>query len=169
MRSGPPAIAIKPANPSQMGDSNWSSWSFKLKNILSDKDLWGLIDWSDLPPENYASDVKHRYKGNCNRAIAMITTNIRDSKIYLATSCEDTPRGMCDTLKEYFESKTISRKLFLMKAFFGLKMHEGTTVRDHIRALKDLIDKLRAVDTKIEDEIQVCIQIPKLYFVIREV
>ena len=44
-----------------------------------------------------------------------------------------------------------------MKAFFGLKMHEGTTVRDPIRALKDLIDKLRAVDMKIEDEIQVCI------------
>ena len=83
-------------------------------------------------------------------------------KIDLVTSCEDTPRGIWDTLKEHFEGKTISRKLFLMKASFGLKMHEGTTVRDHIRALKDLIDKLRAVDMKIEDEIYVCILLMSL-------
>ena len=36
-------------------------------------------------------------------------------------------------------------------------MKEGTAVRDHIRELKYLIDKLRAVEMLIEDEIQVCI------------
>ena len=50
----------------------------------------------------------------------------------------------------------MSRKLFLMKAFCILRMREGTTVADHIRELKDLIDKLRAVETPIEEEIQVC-------------
>jgi len=92
-----------------LGDSDWSNWSFKLKNILRAKDLWGLIDGSDLPPVNDASEeVKQRYKRNCNRAIAMITTNISDSKIYLVTSCEDTPQGIWNTLKEHFEGKTIS-------------------------------------------------------------
>ena len=124
-----------------------ANWHNRQPGIIRAKDLWGLIDGSDLPPEDDASDdVKHRYKRDCNRAIAMITTNISDSKIYLVTSCEDTPRGIWDTLKEHFEGKTGSRKLSLMKAFFGLKMHEGTTVMDPIRALKDLIDKLRAVD-----------------------
>jgi len=146
-----------------LGDSNWSNWSFKLKNILRAKDLWGLIDGSDLPPVNDASEeVKQRYKRNCNRAIAMITTNISDSKIYLVTSCEDTPQGIWNTLKEHFEGKTISRKLFLMKAFFSLRMKEGTAVRDHIRELKDLIDKLRAVETLIEEEVQVCILLMSL-------
>ena len=140
-----------------LGDSNWGNWSFKLKNILRAKDLWGLVDGSEKPPANDANEeAKLKYKRKCNRAIAMITTNISDSKIYLVTSCEDTPQGIWDTLTKHFEGKTISRKLFLMKAFFSLRMREGTSVANHIRELKDLIDKLRAVETPIEEEIQVC-------------
>ena len=146
-----------------LGDSNWGNWSFKLKNILRAKDLWGLVDGSEKPPANDANEeAKLKYKRNCNRAIAMITTNISDSKIYLVTSCEDTPQGIWDTLKKHFEGKTISRKLFLMKAFFSLRMREGTSVANHIRELKDLIDKLRAVETPIEEEIQVCILLMSL-------
>ena len=99
---------------------------------------------------------------NHKLSIVMITTNISDSKIYLVTSCEDTPQGIWDTLKKHFQGKTISRKLFLMKAFFSLRMREGTSVANHIRELKDLIDKLRAVETPIEEEIQVCILLMSL-------
>ena len=78
-----------------LGDSNWRNWLFKLNNILRAKDLWVLIDGSDSPPVNDASEeVKHRYKRNCNRAIAIMTMNISQSKIYLVTSCEDTPQGI---------------------------------------------------------------------------
>ena len=64
-----------------LGDSNWGNWSFKLKNILRAKDLWGLVDGSEKPPANDANEeAKLKYKRNCNRAIAMITTSISDSK-----------------------------------------------------------------------------------------
>ena len=35
-------------------------------------------------------------------------------------------------------------------------MREGITVTDHIRELKKLIDKRRAVEVSIEEDIQVC-------------
>ena len=55
-----------------LGDSNWGNWSFKLRNILRVKDLWGLVDGSEKPPANDASEeVKLKYKRNCNRAIAI--------------------------------------------------------------------------------------------------
>ena len=41
-------------------------------------------------------------------------------------------------------------------------MSEGTTVADHSRGLKNLIDKLRAVDTPIEEKIQVYILLMSL-------
>ena len=90
-----------------------ASWRFKLgklviqaKNMLCGKDLWGLVDGSEKPPANDASEeVKLKYKRNCNRAIAMITTNTGDSKTYLVTSCDDMPQGIWDTLKKPFEGK----------------------------------------------------------------
>ena len=65
-----------------------ASWRFKLwklviqaKNILRAMDLWELDDGSEKPPSNDASEeVTLKYKRNCNRAIAMITTNTGDSK-----------------------------------------------------------------------------------------
>ena len=53
-----------------LGDSNWGNWSFKLKNILCAKDLWGLADGSEKLPANDANEeAKLKYKRNCNRAI----------------------------------------------------------------------------------------------------
>lgn len=52
--------------------------------------------------------------------------------------------------------------LFLMKACFSLRMKEKTTVRDHNRELKDLIDNLGAIEMLTEEEIQVCILLMSL-------
>ena len=49
-------------------------------------------------------------------------------------------------------TKSLTSKLLLKQRLFGLRMHEGTQLRDHLEQLNTLLLELRNIDVKIEDE-----------------
>jgi hypothetical protein len=50
------------------------------------------------------------------------------------------------------ETKTIGNKLFLQRRFFTIKMQEGEDLLAHMNMVKALVDQLRSIEVKIEDE-----------------
>ena len=79
---------------------------------------------------------------------------IHSSLIYLVTSCS-TPHGVWETLKTQFERNALANKLFLERQYFTIKIKEGQSVRDHLKCMKEITDKLAALRSAVAEEEQV--------------
>jgi hypothetical protein len=72
----------------------------------------------------------------------------------LLSSCED-PKQAWDALKKHFKRDTLANKLFLKKKYFRTEMKEGTSMEQHLKYMKDIVDKLAAIGAPISEEDQV--------------
>ena len=83
--------------------------------------------------------------------MAALVMGIQSNLIYLITSCT-TPKDLWDTLKVQFERNTLANKLFLKRQYFTTKMKEGQSVQDHLKNMKEIVDNLAALRSKVTGE-----------------
>ena len=134
---------------------NYTTWKFKLKHLLIAKELWGYIDDSIEEPANEAQpDVKANYKKKSNQAMSTIVLSVSDELLYLITECVKA-KETWNKLKAHFERATLSNKLFLKKQYFRMEMQEGSSMEGHLKHMKELSNKLSAINAAISDEDQV--------------
>ena len=55
------------------------------------------------------------------------------------------------TLKDHYERDMLVNKLMLKKQYFRIEMKEGTSVETHIKNIKELTDKLAAINALIAE------------------
>ena len=67
-------------------------------------------------------------------------------------SDEETAAGLWLKLESLYMTKSLTNKLLLKQRLFGLRMAEGTQLREHLEQLNTLLLELRNIDVKIEDE-----------------
>ena len=61
----------------KFGGENFNLYKFKLEMAMSTKDLWEIVDGSELPPPSTASDeVKKAYERRCKKAFAIIAMSL---------------------------------------------------------------------------------------------
>ena len=60
--------------------------------------------------------------------------------------------GLQTRLEILYMTKSLSKKLYLKKQLYGLRMNEGTTVLEHLNFFNKVISELLAVDVKIDEE-----------------
>ena len=60
-------------------------------------------------------------------------------------------KDVWDMLKAQYKRNTLENKLFLKKHFFTTKMAEGQSVQAHLKAIKEITDKLGAVGAAVAD------------------
>ena len=77
--------------------------------------------------------------------------SISSSQLYPITSCEEPARAWA-TLKNHFEWDTLVNKLMLKKQYFRMEMKEGTSMEVHIKNMKELTDRLAAINAPIAEE-----------------
>ena len=89
---------------------------------------------------------------------------IQSNLIYLVTSCT-TPKDLWDALKAQFERNTLANKLFLKRQYFTTKMKEGQSVQDHLKNMKEIVDKLAALGSEVAEEEQVVALLISFHFI----
>lgn len=61
----------------KFGGDNFNIYRFKLEMVMSTKDLWEIVEGTELPPPSTASDeVKKVYERRCKKAFAIIATSL---------------------------------------------------------------------------------------------
>ena len=88
---------------------------------------------------------------NRSKAFSIIVMLIEPSQLYLITECTD-PNEAWTILKKHYERNTVANKLFLKRTYFRTVMDEGTSIESHLKKMKELTDKLAAVDAEISEE-----------------
>ena len=130
------------------------TWKFQIKHLLLAKELWGFIDGTEVLQENASAQQRADYNKRSQKAFSTIVMSISLSQLYLITSCEDAAR-VWTALRNHFEWDTLVNKLMLKKQYFRMGMKDGTSMEAHIKNMKELTDRLAAINAPIAEEDQV--------------
>ena len=130
----------------KLDGTNWMTWKFQMRHLLLAKGLWGLVDGT----ETLAEDANAAARAVFSTIIMAIGT----SQLYLVTTCES-PKDAWDALRGHHERGTLANKLMLKKQYFRMEMKEGTAVETHLKAMKELTDRLAAIGAPVSEEDQV--------------
>jgi len=79
---------------------------------------------------------------------------------------QDTATGLWLKLESLYMTKSLTNKLLLKQRLFGLRMQEGTPLRDHLDQLNIILLDLRNIEVKIEDKdaaLTLLVSLPPLY------
>ena len=66
----------------KFGGDNFNLYKFKLEMVLSTKNLWEIVEGTELPPPSTASDkVKKAYERRYKKDFAIIVTSLVDKQL----------------------------------------------------------------------------------------
>ena len=88
------------------------------------------------------------------KAFSTMVMAISSSQLYLVTSC-DGPIAAWRALRNHFEHDTLVNRLLLKKQYFPTEMKEVSSVEQHIKTMKELADRLAAINAPISEEDQI--------------
>jgi hypothetical protein len=128
------------------GSGNFGLWQRRVKDLFLQqgivKALYGtkpngmaVIDWKELEA----------------KAVATIRLCLGDDVMYHVMDKESLA-AVWLKLKSRYISKSLMNKLYLKQRLYGLKMEEGSNLSQHISMFNQIIDDLKRVDVKLEDE-----------------
>ena len=140
----------------KLDSSNWMMWKFQIKHLLLAKDLWGVVDGTETLQENASAQQRTDFNKKSQKAFSTRVNimSINSSQLYLITSCEEPARAWT-ALRNYFERDMLVNKLMLKKHYFRMEMKDGTSIEAHIKSMKELTDRLAAINAPIAEEDQV--------------
>ena len=130
------------------------TWKFQIKHLLLAKDLWGFIDRMEVLQHNSSAQQWTYFNKRSQKAFSTMVMSVSVSQLYLITSYEYSRRAWT-ALKNHFERDTLVNKSILKKQYFRMEMAEGTSMEAHIKTMKELTDRLAAINAPIAKEDQV--------------
>ena len=128
------------------GTGNFGLWQTRVKGLLAPQGISRALN-----EKKPAKLDDNKWEEMQAQACATIKLCLSDQIMYHVMD-ETSPKKIWDKLEEQFMSKTLTRKLYLKQKLYGLKMQEGSDLAEHINVFNQLIDDLRKVDVKIDDE-----------------
>ena len=138
----------------RLNGENWSTWKFQMKHLLLVKNLWKITQGTEQLSETADNATAADFNSRSQNALSTIVMSISPEQLYLITSCESA-KDAWDNLKQQFESNTLQNKLLLKKQYFRAEMSESLSLEKHLKAMKELMDKLAAVGSPISEEDQI--------------
>ena len=133
---------------------NWMTWKFQIKHLLLAKDLWGFVDGTEVLRDDASAQQQAEFNKKSQKAFSIMVMSVSSSQLYLITSYEEPGRAWT-ALRNHFERDTLVNKLMLKKQYFRMEMVEGTPMEAHIKTMKELTDRLAAINAPIGEEDQV--------------
>lgn len=149
----------------KLDGTNWTTWKFQMKHLLLAKELWGVVDGTEILAEDAGANARAEFRKRSQKAFSVIVLAINASQLYLVTSSE-TPSDAWTALRNHYERDTLANKLLLKKQYFRAEMKDGTSVERHLKHMKELTDRLAAINAPIAEEDQVVTllgSLPKSY------
>ena len=146
--------------------SNWMTWKFQIKHLLLARGLWGLVEGTEVLQGEANAQQRADFNKRIQKAFSTVVMAISSTQLYLVTSCEG-PAAAWRALQNHFERETLVNKLMLKKRYFRMEMKEGTSVEEHIKTMKELTDRLAAINAPIAEEDQIVTllgSLPPTYF-----
>ncbi|CAH0731214.1 unnamed protein product, partial [Brenthis ino] len=138
--------------------SNFSTWKFRLKLMLEDKQVAYVLKEGDNEKEKSAEFIK-----DDSRAKSLIAMCVSDRYIEIIKDGK-TAREMITLLENTFERKSVYNRFYLKRKLITLKCNEP--LETYLIKFSSIVNDLQAIEVKIDDEDKICYllsSLPKEY------
>jgi len=156
---------IEKASIEKFCGDNWTTWSFQMMHLLKTRKLWRIVKGEEVLNPTWGEKKTSEFEDRVDKAMGAIVLYMKPDQLYLITSAK-TPDAAWKMLTTQFEKDTASNRIYLKKQFFRLAMKEGTPLQQHLKAMKEITDRLSCIKCKIEEEDKVVTllgSLPKSY------
>jgi hypothetical protein len=97
-------------NVAKLNGENYHNWKFSMKMYLMGKDLWGIVQRTEVLQAAASDKQKEAFRKREHTAMSCICLAIVDSLHIYVRSCE-TAADVLENRQNHFEEKTLSRKI----------------------------------------------------------
>lgn len=153
-----------------LNGKNYATWKVQCRMALIKDSLWGIVSGTETAREEDA-EARKRFIARRDRALAVIVLAVDPSLLYLIGDPEDRT-AVWSKLNEQFQRKTWANKLYLRRKLFSMKLKEGGSVSDHIKAMTEVFEELAVIGDAVSEEdrvVHLLASLPESYnFTVRE-
>jgi len=139
-------VAVVPLN-----SSNYSTWKIQCKMALIKDGLWGIVNGTKTAPTEGA-EQQAKFLSRKDKALAIIVLAVEPSLLYLIGADPTDPVVVWKALADQFQHKTWANKLELKRKLFSMRLAEGGSVQDHIKAMTEVCDELSVIGEPVKEE-----------------
>src|ERR1700722_4607968 len=146
-------------NIEKLTSDNFTAWRYRIKMVLTVKELYSYIDGSNptptipaAPPADVeAGKVAYRiWKKQDDLAKGYIGLSVSNDEIIHIESA-NTAKEAWDNIVAVYTAKGLSSKLYFRKKLLGIKKSETESMQKHINNIKEVVSKLAAIGEEIKD------------------
>ncbi|CAI7790758.1 unnamed protein product [Closterium sp. NIES-54] len=134
---------------------HFSSWRFKLKVYMMERDLWGFFDGSASKPTSDASTgKKEAWVRKDKKTFAFLVSKLSPQLVPIVSPCidrEGATREAWKRLEGEHVSKSLHSKLQACLDFFTVRMKDGESMRAYVNRMEELGKCLVELDASVED------------------
>ena len=136
------------------GTNDWWEWKYNITLQLKARTLWSQVDGTAILAEGASNDQREKFEHTAVRAQAMIVRGLNKQIISLVLACNG-PKMVWERLVEEFEVKSVQNTMLLRTQVNNMRLKEGSSVREHLRDMKEMYDRLAMLDDKVNEKDQV--------------
>jgi len=132
------------------GNINFSLWQVRMLAVLTQNGLKKALFGKSKKPATMSEDEWNEMD---DKALTAIQLNLSNDVLQEVLS-EKTSADLWVKLEELYLTKSLANRLVLKQRLFSLRMSEGTSIKAHISEFISLVNDLKNVDVKVEEEDQ---------------
>ena len=129
---------------------NYPTWKVQCKMSLMKDGLWGIVNGSERAP-SMSDSAYSKFMSRRDRALATIVLSIDPSLLYLIGDPTE-PTAVWEKLSTQFQKKTRANKLALRRCLHSLRLREGQSIQEHVKAITEIFNELSVIGDNVDDE-----------------
>lgn len=139
-----------------LSKDNYDTWKMQMEALLVKNDAWHFVNGTNICPtlaadNSNAADVTNWTKLD-SKAKSDIILSMSPSELKVIKGCK-TSHDVWKKLQETYQSSGPARKATLLKHLTLHRMSEGDDIREHLRKMFDIVDKLDEMDVEINKDL----------------
>ena len=134
-----------------LNGSNYGTWKVQCRMALVKDGLWSIVSGTETAPASTEAKRFARFVSRRDKALAIIVLSVDPSLLYLLGDPEDRVVGW-KKLSDQFQKKTWANKLSLRRRLNNLRLKDGDSMSNHIKAMTEIFNELAVTGAAMEDE-----------------
>lgn len=131
--------------------TNFPTWKVQCQMALMKDGLWGIVNGTETLPGDATAERTSKFQVRKDRALALIVLSIDTSLLYLIGDPSD-PIVVWTTLCNQFQKKTWANRLALRRKLHSIRLKEGQSIHEHVKAMTELFSELAVIGDVIKDD-----------------
>ena len=130
---------------------NYPTWKIQCRMALMREGLWRIVTGEETAPTRGGESKRAKFVLWQDRALAAIVLTVDPSLLYLIGNPESLVM-IWKKLADQIEKKTWATRLDLHRKLHLLRLKDGESAQEHIKAMVELFDALSVAGETIKDE-----------------